>query len=80
MHWRPLDVAVALDGEKTFTPVLPPDHLFTLPRSGSVGPEHNLAYAYSAFASAIHDGAPFAPDFTHALTRHRSIDAIVVHK
>lgn len=80
MHWRAVDVAVAPNGSDSFMPVPVPESLFTLPRVASPGPEHTLAYAYSAFAHAIRNHLPFRPDFGDAVKRHRVVEAVVVQQ
>ena len=42
----------------------------------SAGPGQNVAQAYARLAEAIHSGLPSSPDFNHAVTRHRLIDAM----
>lgn len=78
MHWRALDIAVARGKSDTFEPVPAPASLFSLPQVASPGPEHTLAYAYTAFAEAIGNNRRFRPDFADAVTRHRTIDAVSV--
>ncbi len=38
---------------------------------------HSLAHAYAAIRDDLNDGSAVVPDFTHAATRHRFLDAIV---
>ncbi|MCY1136413.1 Gfo/Idh/MocA family oxidoreductase [Actinoplanes sp. Pm04-4] len=38
---------------------------------------HTLAHAYTAIRDDLLDGTTLAPDFTHAVRRHRLLDAIV---
>ncbi len=78
MHWRPVEIAIARTGSDVFEPVAMPAALFTLPRGIGDGPEHNLAYAYAAFAKAIRSGTRFRPDFVDAAIRHETVDAITV--
>lgn len=78
MHWRPIEVEIAEAGSETFVPVPIDEALFTLPRDIGDGPQHSLAYAYTAFADAIRSGGRFRPDFADALARHKTIDAVTL--
>jgi len=44
--------------------------------AGVTGPAHNVARLYQQFARDLSEGTHEAPDFAHALTRHRIIDAV----
>ncbi len=46
------------------------------PEGTPPGPPRNVANAYARLADAFRDGAPFDPDFDHALRRHRLLAAI----
>jgi predicted dehydrogenase len=78
MHWRTVNIAIAKKGSDTYVPMPTPDRLFSLRRMDTPGPEYILAYAYSAFAQAITNKTPFSPDFSHAVVRHRMIEAVKV--
>lgn len=78
MHWRAVDVAVAPKGSDSFMPIPVPENLFTLPRNANPGPEHTLAYAYSAFAEAIRGKSQFRPNFADAVARHQMIEAVAM--
>ena len=40
-------------------------------------PVHHVAHAYAAIRNDLLDGTATAPDFAHAVRRHRLLDAIV---
>jgi predicted dehydrogenase len=65
----------AARGSEDLTELKQPDHYDADP--GSAGtPEHTLAHAYSAIRDDLVHGTSIAPDFTHAVRRHRLLDAI----
>jgi predicted dehydrogenase len=61
-------------GDLTVVPV--PDEYTLVPEGTPAGSPRNVAQAYARFADALSAGAPFMPDFEHAVTRHRLIAAI----
>jgi predicted dehydrogenase len=48
-----------------------------VPASVPAGSPYNVAQLYVRLGEAIRDGKPMHPDFGHAVTRHRMLDAIV---
>lgn len=53
-----------------------PAEYSSVPEGTPAGSPRNVAEAYARIADAWAGGGPFAPDFAHAVTRHRLIDAI----
>jgi predicted dehydrogenase len=53
-----------------------PEEYTLVPEGTPQGSPLNVAQAYARFADALRAGTPFVPDFEHAVTRHRLIDAI----
>ena len=50
---------------------------FTLvPEGTPAGPPRNVAQAYARLAQAVATDAPYAPDFAHAVKRHKLIEAL----
>jgi predicted dehydrogenase len=54
-----------------------PEHFTLVPPETPKGPPLNVGHLYRRMAEAIRNGTPAAPDFDHAVKRHRLIDAIV---
>jgi predicted dehydrogenase len=63
-------------GGDELTELSPPESYRLIPQSMSAGPGRNVAQAYARLAEAIHSDKPNSPDFEHAVTRHRLIDAM----
>lgn len=63
-------------GDRELAPVPVPSEYTLVPEGTPSGSPRNVAQAYARLAEAFTAGAPFMPDFDHALTRHRLIDAI----
>jgi len=63
-------------GADPLAPVDTPERFSHLPADVPTGPPRNVAHAYVRLADALTTGQPYAPDFAHAVTRHRLIDAI----
>jgi predicted dehydrogenase len=62
-------------GSEALTELTQPDHYDADP--GSAGtPQHTLAHAYAAIRDDLVHGTLVAPDFAHAVQRHRLLDAI----
>jgi len=62
-------------GSEALTALTLPDRYDADP--GSAGtPQHALAHAYAAIRDDLVHGTSVAPDFTHAVQRHRLLDAI----
>ncbi|MEV4469699.1 Gfo/Idh/MocA family oxidoreductase [Nonomuraea sp. NPDC049504] len=73
-HIGPVTVRVARSGGRPTT-VTPPSGYDGYPAlTGTV--IHNLAHAYAAIRDDLVHGTTVAPDFTHAVKRHRLLDAI----
>jgi predicted dehydrogenase len=53
-----------------------PDRLVLVPEGTPAGPPRNVGQAYARLAGAVAKDAPFAPDFAHAVKRHKLIEAI----
>jgi predicted dehydrogenase len=53
-----------------------PARFHLAPAGTPAGSPRNVAQAYARWADAARSSAPFAPDFAHAVTRHRLIEAI----
>jgi predicted dehydrogenase len=53
-----------------------PERFMLTPASTPAGSPRNVAQAYARWSNAAGAGEPFTPDFAHAVTRHRLIDAI----
>jgi predicted dehydrogenase len=53
-----------------------PPRFTVIPDSVPDGPSRNVAQAYVRLADALSGGAPFTPDFAHAVRRHALIEAI----
>lgn len=76
MHWDPLKIEGALAGADRFEVVETPKDFFDPDLKLSDGPHRNVSYAYAAFARDLIHGTRTVADFTDALARHRTIDAI----
>ena len=63
-------------GQEEMAKLTPPESYRLIPADMSAGPGQNVAQAYARLAEAIHSGSPSSPDFNHAVTRHRLIDAM----
>ncbi len=53
-----------------------PAEYSSVPEGTPAGSPRNVAEVYARIADAWAGGGLFAPDFAHAVTRHRLIDAI----
>ncbi len=53
-----------------------PERFTFVPETAPAGPPRNVAQAYARLAGAITASTPFAPDFEHAVKRHKLIEAI----
>jgi predicted dehydrogenase len=63
-------------GSASWQPVTVPPEAYAVDQSQRVQPVMNVAEALRRFAAAIRAGTTFNPDFTHAVTLHRQLDAI----
>jgi predicted dehydrogenase len=63
-------------GGEPLTAMETPERLSLVPESTPAGAPRNVAQAYSRLARAISADERFEPDFAHAVTRHRLIEAI----
>ncbi len=63
-------------GAEPLAPVDTPERFSLIPADVPSGPPRNVAQAYTRLADALTTGQPYAPDFAHAVTRHRLIEAI----
>ncbi|MGE0228141.1 MAG: Gfo/Idh/MocA family protein [Dehalococcoidia bacterium] len=66
--------AALRDADLTALPV--PDEYTLVPEGTPAGPPRNVAQGYARLAEVWEGDVPFKPDFEHALTRHRLLDAI----
>ncbi|MBV8085660.1 MAG: Gfo/Idh/MocA family oxidoreductase [Chloroflexi bacterium] len=57
-------------------PLEVPERLRLASNDTPAGPPRNVAQGYERIAGAIAAGQPYHPDFAHAVTRHKLIDAI----
>lgn len=76
VHWRPLTIEHARTGADRFEILETPRDFFDPSLAPGEGPSFNLAYTYAAFARDFLNGTRIAADFSEALVRHRTIDAI----
>ena len=63
-------------GKEPLTEMDVPDRFTLVPEGTPSGPPRNVAQAYVRLADTLHSGEPYDPDFDHAVTRHKLIDAI----
>jgi predicted dehydrogenase len=63
-------------GGDPLAPIDTPERFSLIPSDVPTGPPRNVAQAYTRLADALTTGQPYTPDFAHAVTRHRLIDAI----
>ena len=56
--------------------VSPPSGYILIPNDMAAGPGINVGQAYARFASAGESGYSNAPDFDHAVVRHKLIEAM----
>lgn len=77
LHWGALRVE-GRRGDAELGLLLPPEDLFDRSLGLKEGPQHNVAYLYSALAKDMAEGTRVVPDFRSALSRHRTIDAIAL--
>ena len=63
-------------GNEPLAPVETPERFSLVPDGTPPGAPRNVAQAYVRLARAMSAGERFEPDFAHAVTRHRLIDAI----
>lgn len=73
---RTANTLSASRGKAPLAPLAIPATYFEVPPETPIGPPVNVAHLYRRLARAIGDSTPVAPDFAHALRRHRLIDAI----
>ncbi|MEZ4554508.1 MAG: Gfo/Idh/MocA family oxidoreductase [Dehalococcoidia bacterium] len=66
--------AALQDSELTALPV--PEEYTLVPEGTPSGPPRNVAQGYARLAEVWESDGAFMPDFEHALTRHRLLDAI----
>ena len=74
-HLGPVTVRGAR-GRAPLSRLTPPDGHDDFPHLAGT-PFHNLAHTYAAIRNDLIDGTTTAPDFAHAVRRHRLLDAIV---
>jgi predicted dehydrogenase len=53
-----------------------PARFMLVPEGTPAGPPRNVAQAYARLAHAVATDAPYAPDFAHAVKRHKLIEVI----
>jgi predicted dehydrogenase len=53
-----------------------PERFIRVPADTPAGPPRNVAQAYARYADALSSGQVCQPDFAHAVTRHKLIEAI----
>jgi predicted dehydrogenase len=63
-------------GTDKLEPLEPPEQLLLISKDTPMGPARNVGQEYQRFASALAAGQPYAPDFAHAVKRHKLIEAI----
>jgi predicted dehydrogenase len=63
-------------GKEPLAPMEPPERFTLVPPGTPAGPPRNVAQAYARLADAIATDEAFAPDFAHAVKRHKLIEAI----
>jgi predicted dehydrogenase len=63
-------------GKEPLTALEAPASYTLVPETTPSGSPRNVAQAYARLAAAISSQTNFEPDFTHAVTRHRLIEAI----
>lgn len=63
-------------GKEPLAEMEPPDRFTLVPEGTPAGQPRNVAQAYARLVDAISEGDPFEPDFTHAVKRHKLIEAI----
>ena len=63
-------------GKELLTAMEVPERFTFVPETTPAGPPRNVAQAYARLAGAITASTPFAPDFEHAVKRHKLIEAI----
>jgi predicted dehydrogenase len=63
-------------GKEPLAAMEPPARLVLAPEGTPAGPPRNVAQAYARLADAVATDAPYAPDFAHAVKRHKLIEAI----
>jgi len=73
---RDANTLVGVKRGSKLEPLSVPEQYVEVPPDTPVGPPRNVAHLYRRLAGAIRDGVAAEPGFTHALARHRLIDAI----
>ena len=73
---RDANVLNGSTGRGKLQPMEVPATYTEIPAETPAGPPRNVAALYRRLKTAIADGPRVEPDFEHALTRHRMIDAI----
>lgn len=63
-------------GDQQILSPLPLPEAYQLPAHFPTGPAQNVALLYDRFAQALHSGTELPAQFSHALQRHRLLDAI----
>jgi len=63
-------------GSDQLAPMEPPERFVLVPQATPSGPPRNVGQAYARIARAFGTGSGYQPDFDHAVTRHRLIEAI----
>jgi predicted dehydrogenase len=63
-------------GKESLAAMETPARFTLIPEATPAGPPRNVAQAYARLAGAVTAGDTFAPDFAHAVKRHKLIEAI----
>ena len=63
-------------GKEPLAAMAAPARFMLVPEGTPTGPPRNVAQAYARLAHAVATDAPYAPDFAHAVKRHRLIEAL----
>jgi predicted dehydrogenase len=63
-------------GKEPLAPMEPPARFMLVPEGTPAGPPRNVAQAHARFAHAVATDAPYAPDFAHAVRRHKLIEVM----
>jgi predicted dehydrogenase len=63
-------------GKEPLVALEPPERFKLVPEGTPAGPPRNVGQAYARLADAVATESPFAPDFAHAVKRHKLIEAL----